>query len=148
MALASDDAGQYLTAAGMIDRHHWGMGSQLVLRSPSDGTGWEDSWAFSGRDESALRDRLGQLDEYLTQAPSERWAPDRASPVIEADDRWLAAMLLFADDVYSERFGVSAVIRAEAAWTAEGARRLAELLPEALGDLRAGIQQRFGVVGN
>ena len=115
------------------------MRSQLVLRSPNHGTGWEDSWAFSGRDESLLRQCLGRLDAHLTPAPLERWNQQR---VIEADDRWLAAMLLFADEVYAQRHYAS-TIEAEAAWTVDGARRLAAMLPDELGDLRASIEERF-----
>jgi hypothetical protein len=68
------------------------MRSELVLRSPSDGTGWEESWAVSGHDESMLRGYLAKLDRYLTPAPLERW--EQSKRLIDADDRWLAAMLL------------------------------------------------------
>ena len=120
------------------------MRSQLVLRSPNKGSGWEDNWAFSGRDESVLQDHLGQLDAYVTSAPVEPWDSKQHQRVIEADDRWLAAMLLFTDDVYSKRFSSLTVIQAQTAWTAEGARHLAELLPDELSDLRDGIERRFG----
>jgi len=122
--------------------------SQLVLRSPNNGVGWEDNWAFSGRHESVLRDHLAQLNEYLTPAPLEPWDSKQHQRVIEADDRWLAAMLLFTDDVYSKRFSIEPVIQAETAWTVEGARHLAELVPDELSDLRDGIERRFGRDGD
>lgn len=123
------------------------MRSHLILRSPNQGTGWSDDWVFSGRDESALRDCLEQLDAYLTPAPRERWDPRKHGRVIEADDRWLAAMLLFSDDVYDNRHRAAAtVIQAESAWTATGAQHLADLLPDELSDLRVGIEQRFGSI--
>ena len=99
------------------------MRSELVLRSPSDGTGWEESWALSGHDESMLRGYLAKLDRYLTPAPLERW--EQGKRVIDADDRWQAAMLLFPEDVRgaNHRFG-HPQFRAEQAWTAAGARQL------------------------
>jgi len=121
--------------------------SQLTLRSPNDGTGWEDSWDFTGGDESVLRDCLGRIHAYLTPAPTERWDPKQHRRVIEADDRWLAAMLLFADEMSPARLlGGATVIQAEAAWTVNGARQLAQLLPDELGDLRSGIEERFGAI--
>ena len=119
-----------------------------MFRSPQRGAGWEDSWALSGRDESVLRGCLGRIEANLTPAPLERWDSKQLQRVIEADDRWLAAMLLFADEVYDKRFDpVESVIQAEAAWTVEGARQLAQMLPDELGDLRASIEQRFGSIG-
>lgn len=121
------------------------MRSHLVLRSPNQGTGWSDSWAFSGRDESTLRDHLQRLDAYLTQAPIERWEPKKHTRIIDAEDRWLAARLLYPEDQYSRSgYPEPAIIQAEAAWTATGARHLAEVLPDELEDLRTGISERFG----
>jgi hypothetical protein len=119
------------------------MRSELVLRTPSHGTGWEESWAFSGRDERLLRESLAQLDQYSTPAPLERW--DNSKRVIDPDDRWLAAMLLYPEDVRgaNDRFA-NPQYRAEHAWTAAGARRLAELLPDDLVELRTSIERRFG----
>ena len=120
------------------------MRSQLVLRSPNKGSGWEDNWAFSGRDESVLRNHLDQLGPYVTSAPLEAWDSKQHRRVIETEDRWSAAMLLFTDDIYSRRFSMEPVIQAETAWTAAGARHLAGLLPAELSDLRDGINRRFG----
>lgn len=121
------------------------MRSQLVLRSPNHGTGWSDSWALSGSDESVLRDCLGRLNAYLTPAPLERWDPRKLARVVEADDRWRAAMLLFSDELYAQMHYANApVIQAESAWTVAGAQHLADMLPDELGDLRAGIFERFG----
>jgi hypothetical protein len=123
------------------------MRSHLVLRSPNQGTGCSDSWAFSGRDESALRDYLGHLDAYLTPTPHELWDAKKHGRVIEADDRWLAAMLLFSGDVYDTMHRATpAVVQAESAWTAAGARHLADILPAELGDLQVGISERFGLI--
>jgi hypothetical protein len=120
-------------------RHHGGIRSQLVLRSRRDGTGTEDWWTFSGRNESVLRDHLAQIDAHSTPPPVEQW--DRKhGPTIEAKDRWQAAVLLFADGVYSQRL-YGSDIQAEAAWTAAGARQLAQILPEELWDLRQNIEQ-------
>jgi hypothetical protein len=57
-------------------------------------------------------------------------------------------MLLFTEEEYGKRFSTDPVIQAERAWTVEGARHLAELLPDELGDLRDGIQRRFGPVAD
>ena len=58
-------------------------------------------------------------------------------------------MLLFVDETYDKRFDwVESVIQAEAAWTVDGARQLAEMLRDDLGDLRASIEQRFGFIGD
>jgi hypothetical protein len=92
---------------------------------------------------------LGRIAAHLTPAPVERWDSEQHRRVIEADDRWLASMLLFADEVYDKQFDpVEPVIQAEAAWTVEGARQLAELLPDELGELRASIEQRFGSISD
>lgn len=124
------------------------MRSELVLRSPSNGTGWEESWTFSGADESLLRDYLAKLEPYLTPAPTEGW--ERGEHVINTDDRWLAAMLLFPDEVrgINHRFA-HPQFQAEAAWTSAGALELAALLGDELVDLRTNINQRFsGAAGS
>jgi hypothetical protein len=122
------------------------MQSALELRSPSDGTGWAETWTFSGRDEQILRDCLLALDPHATPAPEEPWDGQRHAYSVVGDERWQAAMLLFAIDPAWEAHGWSlpTARQAEAAWTADGARRLADMLPDALGDLRTAIRQRFG----
>lgn len=117
------------------------MRSELEVRSPNQGTGWADSWTFSGRDESTLRDCLAHLDAYLTPAPIEHWNPKKHRRVIEAEDRWRAAMLLFTNEEYDRQHAPE--IQAERAWTVDGALHLAELLPDDLADVRDGIQRRF-----
>jgi hypothetical protein len=64
--------------------------------------------------------------------------------VIEAEDRWLAAMLLFPSEVrgINHRY-THTQFRAEQAWTAAGALRLAERLPDELADLGSAIEGRF-----
>ena len=58
-------------------------------------------------------------------------------------DRWRAAMV-FSDDDKALLMGLNAAPYAEVrAWTADGALRLAEVLPERLGDLRDAIIERF-----
>jgi len=106
------------------------MRSILELRSPSNGTGWRDSWTFSGADDRLLRDHLEALAQHVTEPPTE-------------SDRWRAAML-FSDDDGALRMGINAAPAGEVrAWTAEGALQLAELLPERLGDVRDAILARF-----
>jgi hypothetical protein len=56
---------------------------------------------------------------------------------------WLAAMLLWPDEPSERGRMTFDPIQADEAWTAEGALRLAELLPERLDDLRAAIVARF-----
>ncbi|MCW3024410.1 MAG: hypothetical protein JWR30_3732 [Conexibacter sp.] len=114
----------------------------LELRSPSDGSGTGETWAFSGVDGRALHACLDDLDDFTTDAPNER-RTYKHGHVVEADDRWRAAMLLWPDEP-SQRGRISSVpVRADAAWTQDGARRLAEILPERLDDLRAAIIARF-----
>jgi hypothetical protein len=97
------------------------MRSRLEVRSPSHGTGWAETWVFSGNDDRVLRDCLDELEAFR--------APDGA-------DRWTAAL------VFEENpSGTADVPRT---WTPDGARRLAELLPEQLTDLRDAIGARFG----
>jgi hypothetical protein len=91
---------------------------------------------------------LSQLGAHLTSAPVERWDPQQHGRVIEADDRWLAAMLLFTDEEYKNRSYATPPIQAEAAWTAEGARQLAGMLPQELEDLRISIERRFWSFGD
>jgi hypothetical protein len=113
------------------------------LRSPSDGTGWEESWALSGHADSMLRGYLAKLDRYLTPAPLERW--EQTKLVIDTNDRWMAARLLFPEDVRGANLRFAhPQFRAEQAWTAAGARGLAQLLPDELADLRTSIARRFG----
>jgi hypothetical protein len=53
-------------------------------------------------------------------------------------------MLLWPDEPWQRGRISSAPVRADAAWTPDGALRLAEILPERLEDLRAAIGTRFG----
>jgi hypothetical protein len=100
-------------------------------------------WTFSGAEGRLLRDCLDQIDGFLTEPPLEVWDRHALRHVIEDQDRWRAAMLLWPDEP-SERGRVSvAAVRADAAWTAAGALRLAEILPERLDDVRADILARF-----
>jgi hypothetical protein len=78
------------------------------------------------------------LDAFRIDPPRESWDLKRGH-VIEGD-RWVAAMLLRPDDARAGMLPPPA----EAAWTADGTRRLAELLPQAFDDLRAAIRARFG----
>jgi hypothetical protein len=49
--------------------------SVLVLRSPSDGTGWQEEWRFSGRDDTLLRECQAHLDEFRNRAASRTMGP-------------------------------------------------------------------------
>jgi hypothetical protein len=114
--------------------------SVLVLRSPSDGTGWQEEWRFSGRDGTLLRECLAHLDEFRTEPPVERW--DRRRGHIIEGDRWTAAMLLHRDDPSPDNYGLLPP-PAEATWTGRGAIELAARLPEQFADLRSVILLRF-----
>jgi hypothetical protein len=113
--------------------------SRLVLRSRSNGTIWESKWNFTGADERELRACLDQLDEFTAPDPKERWAGMKKGWVFEGD-RWASPMVLFPDD---PSFKWPEVPPADGAWTAEGALRLAELLPDTFADLRNDILTRF-----
>jgi hypothetical protein len=87
------------------------------------------------------------LNAHTTPAPEERRDGHSDAYSVVGDDRWLAATLLFSIDPAWEAHRWSLPPesrRAEAAWTADGARALAEMLPDALADLRIAIRQRFG----
>jgi hypothetical protein len=114
----------------------------LELRSPNRRTGSGETWAFSGADGRALRQCLDQLDDFMTDPPVERHTL-KEGHVVEAEDRWRAAMLLWPDEPSRRGRISSARVRADAAWTPGGALRLAEILPERLEDLRAAITTRF-----
>jgi hypothetical protein len=115
----------------------------LELRSPANGAGLGDTWTLSGEDGRLLRDCLGQIDDFVTEPPLEVGDSHALRHVIEGQDRWRAAMLLWPDEP-SARGRVSFdPVRADAAWTAAGALRLAEILPERLEDVRIDILARF-----
>jgi len=115
----------------------------LELRSPSNGTGTGETWAFSGRDERLLRDCLDQLDAFANEPPVRRDAWHKHCDVVGADGRWLAAMELWPDEPWRQGQPWLRPGRPDAAWTAEGARRLAEILPERLSDVATAIRARF-----
>ena len=129
------------------------MRSTLVIRDEPTKATYYPKWAFSGNDEARLRDLLGMLDAYRTQVPVERYLyrggsklpGSNSERVIEPAGACSAAMLLFDQDVADRWvYGSPTVIQAEAAWTAEGARHLAALLPDELSDLRAAIEKELG----
>lgn len=115
----------------------------LELRSPNNGTGTGETWEFSGVDGRALQECLGELDDFTTDAPVERHTL-KEGHVVEAEDRWRAAMLLWPDETLQRGRISFDPVRADGAWTPDGARRLAEILPERLDDLRSAIVARFG----
>jgi hypothetical protein len=107
------------------------MRSFLEIRSPSNGTGWRDSWTFSGADDRLLRECLEDLAVYVTEPP------------VTKADRWRAAMV-FSDDEKAVRMGIDAVPGTEIrAWTSDGALKLAEILPPRLVSVRDAIIRRF-----
>jgi hypothetical protein len=123
-------------------RQDAGVRCRLELRSPSNGTGWSETWTFSGSDERLLRDCLCELDEFTTEPPLEVWDSHAFRRVIRTGDRWRAAMLLWPDEPRA-RTAVAFDDQADAAWTAYGALRLADVLPERLNDLRNALRARF-----
>jgi hypothetical protein len=129
--------GRRYTTIGQAER----VRSALELRSPSNGTGWSDRWSFSGVDDRLLRESLAQLAAFATPPPKEDWSL-KARRHILAEDRWRAAMLLWPDEPTTRHMPTDRRC-AEAAWTADGALALAELLPDRLADLRDGILARF-----
>jgi hypothetical protein len=116
------------------------MRSLLILRSPAHGTGWQEQWAFSGTDDRILRDHLARLRAFEVDAPDESW--DLKHGHRFQGNRWVAAMLLHPDESSDDPLLPPP---AEAAWSAEGALRLADLLPDRCADLRAAIYARFRV---
>lgn len=118
----------------------------MELRSPANGTGTGESWAFSGRDGRLLREALDGVEAFAVEPPVEVYDRVRYRHVVpDGEDRWRAAMLLWPDEPatrHSSRgFGQR---QADAAWSAEGALALAELLPERLEDLARALRARFG----
>ena len=96
------------------------MQSYLVINSPWQSASNSSRWSFSGAEDRVLQSCLDQLDEFS--------APD-------VEDRWTATVVFgFLDH------GADEIRRA---WTAEGAERLAELLPDELADVRGDIEQRL-----
>jgi hypothetical protein len=93
--------------------------STLILHHP-----WREPqqtvWYFSGADDAALRGYTEGLAEFIASDP---------------DDRSVAALVLNNDD--QENPGRSG--HRIGAWTAAGAIRLAELLPESFSDVRQDI---------
>jgi hypothetical protein len=116
---------------------------RLELRTPSNGTGWSETWTFNGTDDRLLRDCLQQLAEFAAEPPTEVWNRHAMRHEVRDGDRWHAAMLLWPDEPW-ERGKVSFEDRrADEAWTATGAAHLADILPDRLDDLRAAIRARF-----
>jgi hypothetical protein len=95
--------------------------SWLILNTPWEGTGNRSDWSFSGADEARLRECLDQLGEFVAPNP---------------EDRWTAAVVHGFSDT-----GRPATPKQ--AWTIEGALALAELLPDALSDLRDDLLKCF-----
>lgn len=95
--------------------------SYIVLNSPWQGTGNRSRWSFSGNDDAALRACLERLNDFRTPDPT---------------DWWTAAVVFYFSDP-------EIVPRPEGAWTAEGALKLAELLPDDLADVRDDLIGRF-----
>jgi hypothetical protein len=109
------------------------MRLHLELRSPTNGTGWQDTWTFTGADAAALDRCLDDLDAYLTD------------PAPTDGDRWRAAILLFPPEWYDAHVRwTPEPPPADRAWTAEAAPVLAALLPERLAGLREDLLARFG----
>jgi len=117
------------------------MRYRVDLLSPSEGTGWRDTWSFSGSEATALQAELAKLEEFRVPDPQWHWDAKTHQEVCTADDRWLAAMILYPGE-RSEWAGLR-IPPAEAAWSSAGALRLAKLLPETFADLKGDILKRF-----
>lgn len=107
------------------------MRSHIELRSPSNGTGWRDTWTFTGPDATALRAALDALGDTHATDPE--------------GDRWTAAIVLYPPewgDAHTTPLAPEPP--AERAWTAAAAPLLADLLPDRLAGLRADLVARFG----
>jgi hypothetical protein len=105
------------------------MRSLLRINSPWQGTGNAQDWSFDGSDDRDLRDCLAQLDAFTVPDPT---------------DRWSAAAVHFEVDYEGQGFGaLGHDFRPAGQWNRAGALRLAELLPDALADLRDDLRSRF-----
>jgi hypothetical protein len=105
------------------------MRSVIRLNSPWQGTGNAEIWSFDGHDDRELRDCLAQLDAFTVDDPT---------------DRWTAAVIHYDVDYDGQGFGaLEHDFRPSAQWNRAGALRLAELLPDALADLRDDLESRF-----
>jgi hypothetical protein len=106
------------------------MRSLLVLNTPWQGAGNAADWTLTGADERALRECLSRLDAFATPDPR---------------DRWTAAIVLMPIDrppQATPRELIAGSCEARA-WTIAGALRLADLLPETLGELADELRQAF-----
>jgi hypothetical protein len=121
------------------------MRCELELRSPNQGTGTREHWAFSGKDGRLLRDALDGIEAFAVEAPIETYDFKRHRHVLpEGADRWHAAMLLWPDEPSTRHRSDFEPRQADGAWSAEGALALADLLPERLGALAEALRARFG----
>jgi hypothetical protein len=120
------------------------MAWELELRSPASGTGTGEHWAFSGRDGRLLVEALDGVEAYAVEAPLEIYDFRTHRRVVQDDDRWRAAMLLWPDEPATRHQSNFDPRRADAAWSADGALALADLLPERLADLAEALRKRFG----
>jgi hypothetical protein len=101
----------------------------LRLNSPWRGTGWFETWTFSGKDGRTVRDCCLQLDTFSVEDP---------------EDRGQAAVVLYWIDFAGQSdYQVGPNPPVAGAWNIEGAARLADLLPDSLADVRDGIRARF-----
>jgi len=100
----------------------------LQLFSPWRGTGWGETWTFSGKDGEVVRDCCMQLDSFAVD--------DHA-------DHWNAVVVLSWIDFPEQPAGNGPAPPVAGAWNIAGALRLAELLPETLADVRGALVDRF-----
>jgi hypothetical protein len=115
----------------------------LEVRSQAKGTGTGDSWELSGKDERVVRDALIGLDGFAVEPPVEEYDRRRYRHVVKDDGRWRAA-LLWPDESRGQFYPDFEPRQAEAAWSADGALALAEVLPEQLADIAEALRARFG----
>jgi hypothetical protein len=109
---------------------------------PDGDGGAEGYWGrvILGDQEQVLRECLSKIEEYATEPPIEEVDEETGRRVVVSEAPPRAAVLLHA---VSGEGGWTAYskLQAHAAWTMEGAERLAALLPEGLSDVRDALQE-------
>src|SRR3954471_8847432 len=104
------------------------MRSYLLLNRPGEPATKCSWWSFSGAEERAMRNCLEQLDEFVITNHNGRWS----SP------------LIFGRVGEGRIYGaLPEPITFERAWTARGALKLSDLLPEGFSDVREDILRLF-----
>jgi hypothetical protein len=118
------------------------MGVMLALRSlPGEAGGAEGYWSrvFDGDEEQVLLACLAQIDAFATVPPIEK-LDDETEQVVVVSGGSLSAAVLLYDAGNSGGWTRYVSAQSNAAWTRDGARRLGELLPDGLDEVRYAIR--------